>query len=375
MPSFNAQDSVPRHNGIYWGCQLSGWFFYAIVNFLLFRGHTPTGVAAALALIFSAEGVLVTHGYRTWIHRRGWRDLPIGPLAARIAPSIFLLAAILVSLVPLNVLLVHQFHGETQHLGLEFFTKGSVVVLLFNLSFLMALWSALYFGFHFVEARRRAEIDRWRLAAALSEAELRALRAQVNPHFLFNALNSLRSLINEDPLRARDAVTQLAGILRYSLESGAQPTVPLAAELRMVDDYLALEQSRFELRLEVFREIDPGALSLPVPPMLVQTLVENAVKYGVSRESGANYVALQVTRDVAQSALLIEVRNRGSLGAGADSTGLGLANARERLSRLFGPGAELSLGTEGKVVRAVVRIPLSSAARAASLTAALQPAA
>lgn len=368
--------SAARRRAWYWGCQLVGWGFYAGVNFLLFRAHAPLTVATALSLLFSAEGLLLTHGYRRWIHQRGWRELPAGALLKRAVPMVFALAALLGACVPLNMLLIRAVLVGGK-LGPEFdlFTLGAAFGLFFNLSFLMALWSAIYYGFHFVEGRRQAEIDRWRLAAALSEAELRALRAQVNPHFLFNSLNSLRSLINEDPARAREAVTQLAAILRYSLESSAQPTVPLSAELRMVDDYLALEQSRFEQRLEVRREIEASALALPVPPMLVQTLVENAVKYGVSREPGPGFVVLRVVRDVAQNVLVIEVGNRGSLVPGSASTGLGLANARERLVRLFGPGAGLVLEARGTEVSATVRIPLASAARASSLTAALQSAA
>ncbi|MBS0660688.1 MAG: histidine kinase [Verrucomicrobia bacterium] len=359
----------------YWTCQVAGWGIYAGVNFLLFRGHAPFLVAAALALIFSLEGLLLTHAYRHWIHRRGWRELPAGALLLRALPSLFALAALLVACVPLNVLLVRSLVGAQPRPEFDMLSPGALAGIFFNLSFLMALWSALYFGYHFVEARRRAEIDRWRLAAALSEAELRALRAQVNPHFLFNALNSLRSLINEDPARARESVTQLAAILRYSLESAAQPTVPLAAELRMVDDYLALEQSRFEDRLQVRREIEPAALALPVPPMLVQTLVENAVKYGVSRQPGPGFVALRVARERGRNELVLEVRNRGELAAAGDSTGLGLANARERLTRLFGPGASLQLAAQADEVSALVRIPLASAARANALTQALQPAA
>lgn len=364
-----------RRSTWYWTCQLTGWGFYAGVNFLLFRNHAPLASSAALALLFSAEGLLLTHGYRAWIRQRGWRDLPALALLARGVPAIFLLAAALVAGVPLNLLVVRSLLGPRPAPELEMLTPGAAAGIFFNLSFLLALWSALYFGFHFLEARRRAEVDRWRLAAALSEAELRALRAQVNPHFLFNSLNSLRSLINEDPARARESVTQLAAILRYSLESAAQPTVPLAAELRMVDDYLALEQSRFEDRLEVRREIDPAALTLPVPPMLVQTLVENAVKYGVSRQPGPGFVGLRIAREAARQQLVVEVRNRGDLAPATGSTGLGLANARERLARLFGPGAELRLEAQGAEVCARVRIPLASAARASELTQALRPAA
>jgi sensor histidine kinase YesM len=118
--------------------------------------------------------------------------------------------------------------------------------------------------------------------SSVKEAELRALKSQVNPHFIFNSLNSLRALIDEDPARARMAVTQLANLLRYSLQSGQLETVPFEDELDVVNDYLALEQVRHEERLRLRLDIAPEALQLPIPPMLLQTLVENAVKYGIS---------------------------------------------------------------------------------------------
>src|SRR6185436_17584678 len=111
---------------------------------------------------------------------------------------------------------------------------------------------------------------------------LRLLKSQLNPHFLFNALNGLRSLIADEPARARDAVTQLARTLRYTLSSGEEDLVSLERELEMVDDYLALESMRLAERLRVEREISPAARSACIPSMLLQTLVENAIKHGIA---------------------------------------------------------------------------------------------
>src|SRR5690606_9276799 len=126
---------------------------------------------------------------------------------------------------------------------------------------------------------RAAEVERWRLQAAVKDAELAALRAQVNPHFLFNSLNSIRALIVEDPARAQQVVTQLAALLRYTLQAGATSTVPLEAELHAVRTYLALESIRLEERLRYTIDVDDAVRQAPVPPMLVQTLVENGIKH------------------------------------------------------------------------------------------------
>jgi LytS/YehU family sensor histidine kinase len=196
---------------------------------------------------------------------------------------------------------------------------------------------------------------------SIKESELRALKSQVNPHFIFNSLNSLRALIDEDPARARKAVTQLANLLRYSLQSGQMETVPFEDELDIVNDYLALEQVRHEERLRLRLDIAPEALHLRIPPMLLQTLVENAVKYGISPRHEGGEIAI-IARNSGGS-LRIQVSNPGEVArdAQATSTGVGLHNAAERLRLIFGDGATLRLRSEHKpdqvVAEAVIPLP------------------
>jgi LytS/YehU family sensor histidine kinase len=190
----------------------------------------------------------------------------------------------------------------------------------------------------------------------------------VNPHFIFNSLNSLRALIDEDPARARQSVTQLANLLRYSLQSGQQETVPFEDELRVVNDYLSLEQVRHEERLRVRLDIAPETLLLPVPPMLLQTLVENAVKYGISTRPEGGEIAIIARCE--GGALRLTVTNPGEVAtaattARATSTGLGLHNAAERLRLLFGERATLQLWAETPslvVAEAVLPLPVVSRA-------------
>jgi sensor histidine kinase YesM len=218
-------------------------------------------------------------------------------------------------------------------------------------------WLCIYFFYHLFDRYNRLQIEQLRLTTSVKEAELRALKSQINPHFIFNSLNSLRGLIDENPDRARQAVTQLANLLRYSLQSGQLETVPFEDELHTVNDYLALEQVRHEERLRVRLDIAPGALNLAIPPMLLQTLVENAVKYGIAprREGGEIAIVARCERDE----LHLEVTNPGSLAAGGGSTGVGLRNAAERLRLLFGARATLDLREDppGRVI-AEVLVPL-----------------
>jgi hypothetical protein len=231
---------------------------------------------------------------------------------------------------------------------------------------MFAVWLCLYFFYHLFDRFNRSEIERAQLAAAVKEAELRSLKSQINPHFIFNSLNSLRGLIDEDPARARLSVTQLANLLRYSLQSSQLETVPFEDELRVVNDYLALEQVRHEERLRIRLDIAPETLQLPIPPMLLQTLVENAVKYGISTRSDGGEIAIVARRE--NGTLRLQVVNPGSLPqrafnpASNASTGLGLKNAGERLRLLFGERASLRLraGELDRVVAEAV-IPLPSA--------------
>jgi LytS/YehU family sensor histidine kinase len=230
---------------------------------------------------------------------------------------------------------------------------------------LMIGWLCLYFFYHIFEQLNRLQVEQLRLAASVKEAELRALKSQVNPHFLFNSLNSLRALIDEDAPRAREAVTRLANMLRYSLQSGQLETVSLEEELRTVEDYLALEQIRHEGRLRVRWDVADSARAQSVPPMLLQTLVENAVKYGIStrREGGEVVISARIEQRVLEISVsnpgdLATAGNAASLKAGS-STGVGLRNASERLKLLYGDQATLRLVAEpAGCVTAGVSIPL-----------------
>jgi LytS/YehU family sensor histidine kinase len=192
---------------------------------------------------------------------------------------------------------------------------------------------------------------------ALRNAELRALEAQINPHFLFNCLNSIRGLVLENPPLAQDLITRLANILRYNLHRDAGHTVPLSSEMEAAADYLAIEKARFEDRLRVHIDVSPQAAATPVPPMLVQTLVENAVKHGIASRTEGGDVAVHAAVD--GGGLTIRVENPGRLvHRNGGSPPLGLHNIRERLRLLYGDRASLDLvDGDADGVAAIVRIP------------------
>ncbi len=352
----------PRHDKLYVLAQCVGWGGFTLIygGLALFI----KGMTLAQGCVFIATnicGLLLSHLYRMWIHRRGWKQLSWPSLLPRAIAAMVILAALWTAVTwPLYVLIQSD---EPRKLS-----EAAVFLLsVLNGVWIYATWSLLYFGYNIADRYRRSEVERAQLAATVKEAELRALKSQVNPHFIFNALNSLRALIDEEPARARMAVTQLANLLRYSLQSGQLETVPFEDELRIVNDYLALEQVRHEERLRLRLDVAPEALQLPVPPMLLQTLVENAVKYGISTRSEGGEIAIIARCD--RGELRIQVSNPGELPGDAHtgsarlngSTGVGLRNAAERLRLLFGDRSSLHLraGQAGTVVAEAV-IPLKA---------------
>lgn len=247
-------------------------------------------------------------------------------------------------------------HCATTTEDLEKTTVGSYLSTIFLFALLIGVWVSLYLGYQHYSRARQAVIEQLKLDAAVKEAELRALRSQINPHFLFNSLNCLRALIPRELSRPRDAVTLLADLLRASLTLGQTHLIPLSKELEMAENYLALEQLRFESRLRIHRRISEPSAARLVPPFLVQTLIENAIKFGVAQFDEGSDVALTASVDDARN-LVISVENDGRLDCATSGTGVGLRNARARLALLFGPAATLTLEQRGDRVVAVATIP------------------
>jgi LytS/YehU family sensor histidine kinase len=221
----------------------------------------------------------------------------------------------------------------------EYWSFSRVVLSLFGSSILLGLWLVIYFGVHAAWNYRQAEVDKWKLEAQAETARLKALKLQLNPHFFFNSLNSVRALIAEDPDRAQRMVTRLARLLRSTLQVDDVKTVPLEEELSTVRTYLELETVRFEDRLQYEINASDAALQRPVPFLLVQTLVENGIKHGVAERQGGGTITIEAS--VRNDALRLQVINPGTLDS--ETGGVGLKNARERLQLLFGDDASLIL--------------------------------
>ena len=375
----------------YWFFQLLGWFgFWATqVQASLMLGRYEPATVRWFTLL-AGLGLVLTHGYRALLLRTGVLRLPLGWQAAAAAAGLLGLAVAMQLLGPvLYAVLEGKWAGHWPAQEWAKFAFGVVGGVRY-----LVVWVLAYHFFVVGEWLAQAQVRELRAEAARRLAELDLLRAQINPHFLFNALNSVRALTLSDPHRARTAVTQLADLLRYTLNYEQRQLIPLGEELAAVQDYLALEQTRFgpeRLRLDV--AVPAGLLGWPVPPAALLTLVENAVKHGIGATPGGGLLRLvaqeiggpdptNAARDAAPAAnrqpacLHLEVSQPGRLPAAEPATaaalrppdrasgGLGLANTRQRLRALYGEAAHLSLREEpaGTVV-AHLAVPAAPALR------------
>src|SRR5688500_15509096 len=239
-------------------------------------------------------------------------------------------------------------------------------------------WSLIHLGLQYNTALREQREQALRAVAAARDAQLRMLAYQLNPHFLFNTLNSIRALINEDRQRAREMVTALAGYLRYALVERPLHVAPLEEEVASVRGYLAIEQVRFEERLDVRMEVEPSALRCEVPAFLLNPLVENALKHGTAGTVDAPLVLRVEARLVEPDRLRIVVENTGRLANGrvpapdagdwrttpdADERegglpgGVGLANVRARLAALHPAEHRIEIEEADGRVRVIVELP------------------
>lgn len=338
---------------LYWTTQVVSWLLFVglFVLWNLFNGTLSTDGLKVMALVF-LTGIGVSHLFRYFILRLRWLERDIGFVLPRLSLGALVLGVLAFLLEgAIHDLLFTSFAPLLQRSGIELF--GRVL----NWTVLLLLWSMAYFGYALFIRNRREEIRNLRLETANRENQLGNLRAQMNPHFMFNALNGIRALIDEDPEQAKHAITQLSAILRNAMATVKRKVVPLGEEIDVVRSYLALEAMRYEERLRVRYELPPELERYPVPPMLLQTLVENAVRHGVASipEGGDLLIGARLTED----ALVLFVHNSGHYEPGqVKGTGIGLRNTRKRLEMIYGANARMQIDNRAGMVVTEVTMPL-----------------
>ena len=333
----NGNRDLMNRKKIYWLSQVSGWLLLAVVNILIFASFEELDLSRLLVIFYmSFTGVCLTHIYRSIIRKKDWLSLPL----RQIIPRVLLSSVIIGTLI---IVFIYAVNLSTGSYHFSNFRVGGFIFRLFNISIVVLVWGLIYFSVHYFENYKKAEIESLIWEAAVKDFELKTLKSQLNPHFMFNALNSIRALIQEDPNSAQTAVTKLSNILRYSLRIERMETVSLEDEMLTVADYLALETIRFEERLKYKIKLDPVSKNVEIPPMMIQTLVENGIKHGVSkrREGGE----ISINSSVSDSKLKIQIKNSGQIDPDSvqHAKGFGISNTKHRLSLLYGEKAVFSI--------------------------------
>ena len=337
---------------LYWSLQLGGWAFYAIVQIAAsVIAAEGLGVSTQRIIFFGYEAVfclLLTHGYRHYINKWKWLGLGMPRLIPKVIVTVCVLGAIMYFLrIPISFPL-RMYSKEVAFDPENIFWGSLYYVIIFF------LWSILYFIYNYFERYNKS----LKLEAYAREIELNNLKSQLNPHFIFNALNSVRALVDENPEKSKLAINQLSSILRNSLVADKRGLTRFKEELKVVKDYLGLESIRFEERLRTEFIIDPLSTDFLVPPLMIQTLVENGIKHGISRLTEGGLI--QIKTVVEKNILSIQIRNSGRYINGIKRTtgGLGLENTKQRLKLIYGGSASFRILTENdSFVLTEIKIP------------------
>ena len=345
---------------LFWALQLAGWGSWAITFYLgmVVWGKAEGTYAIYLPLV-ATMGMVITLLLRS-LYRAVWEKEIVWRVLAILVGSYLAGAAWMACRVLTFRSLFPEAMAREVSKGTGFWSHFEGTTSAFMV---MVVWSALYFGIKFymmVQEERQRSLKAMSMA---HEAQLKMLHYQLNPHFLFNTLNAISTLIlDKDTQLANTMVTRLSRFLRYSLDNDPMLKVTVADEVAALKLYLDIEKVRFDDRLTLIFDVDPAASSALMPSLLLQPLVENSIKYAVSQAINGGSIAVAATVDEDQ--LVLSVADDGPgldlrHGRIPQGGGVGLANCRERLKEIYGDGQSFRLGiTEPHGLTITIRIPL-----------------
>ncbi len=337
---------------LYWTLQIGGWSAYALLQILAGIFFTDTGNISDRTIAFLiAEAIFClffTHTLRHFIIHWHWLFINMPRLIPRMLAALFTMGFCFHFIRELIKMLLGMYSRD------EAFALVNITGYTFIYSLIFFLWAVLYFTFHYFEKYNKS----LKMEASMVQIELSNLKSQLNPHFIFNALNSIRALVDENPVKSKQAINQLSTILRSTLATEKRQLTKFEDELKTVTDYLGLESIRFEERLQTEFDIDPQSYNYLVPPLMLQTLVENGIKHGVSKLKEGGIIQLKTI--VNHHQMVIQIRNSGQLAKTPKKgkRGLGINNTIQRLKLIFGEKSSLRILNENdKFVLTEITIP------------------
>lgn len=345
----------------YWICQVGGWGAWVATSAFFYfslsepqKTKEPLIYFTLLSLIF-VLGVIFSHLMRMAI--KDYRLLE-KPIQQQIVSFILLtvIFSIIYSCAYAAITNTFGIHLKTDY---KISLTNKIIANSISNFFVLLIWNLIYYTYHYVERNRKQELNTLRLQSMVKELELKTIKSHINPHFIFNALNSIRALVDENPTRARTAITELSNILRSSMQAEKLETVPLQRELDIVKDYLALEKMRFEERLSIEMDIDENTLGQPVPPMMLQTLVENAIKHGISKKISGGMI--RIVSDYVGDHHELLVQNSGQLNGYRNADGFGIRSTQDRLNLLYQGKAKFDIkNLTSEIVESKIIMPVNN---------------
>jgi hypothetical protein len=337
---------------LYWLFQFFGWFSYAVFQVFLLS-FDDQRIDKMLLLgegLQVAMNILLTHAFRLVIIHFRWLNFRL----AKLIPLVFFSVLVLSTVASVFLLFILSVQGgfSLKEVPEGALTQALVIGTLESV-LIFSFWALAYFIYLFFERYNNS----LKYEATIRETELNNLKAQLNPHFIFNALNSIRALVDENPKKSKEAITQLSHILRNSLTSDRQRLIPFMEELKTVKDYLGLESIRYEERLNTKFDLAPGSDTFQIPPLMIQTLVENGIKHGIAKLTGGGEISIATKID--NNSLIVEIRNSGQLvDKKIKRAGIGVENTRKRLAMIYGADAGFQITNENEnTVLTKIKIP------------------
>jgi two-component system, LytTR family, sensor kinase len=337
----------------YWLCQIIGWgsfgLYDTIVNYLSGR-NLKEEIPYTIALL--VVGILLTHLYKLiFIKKYKWSSLTINLLLPRVIISIILKAGVLAAFICFAAFKIQNRRAEFH---IYFYLIFFLTMLLLVIS-----WNLIYFIWKYITSNKKLSFEKIEMEVTNKDLELKNIKSNLQPHFIFNALNSIKALIEEDPDKARVSVIQLSNILRNSIISEKEQLVTLQKELKIVNDYLALECIRYEERLQVDYDINELTINTMIPPLILQTVVENAIKHGIAAEANGGFIHIK-TSITDEQKTLISIENSGTYLPLQNNVngGFGLSASTKRLQFIFGNIATLAINnTANNTVLTTITLP------------------
>jgi sensor histidine kinase YesM len=331
---------------LYWGyLGFSGGKFHPFIGLLQFISDV-------------AVYILLTHLYRNFALRHNWQQLNLNQLLIRIIPAIIIMGAAYLAVTMIKVYLFRMWlNPDTLQPFLTFFKVNWTTMFMAGIR-LMSIWLLAYHLYHYAQREINIAKENARLELITRDAQLNNLSAQLNPHLLFNSLNNIKSLVIENPKSARRAIDLLSDLLRTALYGNDVQLIAVNEELALVRDYLELEKLRFEERLQFCINANETVSNALISRFSIQTLVENAIKHGISQQKDGGIISIRV--EPHDGFVKISVKNPGKLEIDKERDGLGLKNLTERLHLQYKGKARFDMVNEGEgIVLATILIPLA----------------